>query len=108
MFNKCDKIAPDLEPGQTGALHISAKKGIGLDRLLDRIGETLDSAQRQVEFILPYDRASVLDMLYRKAQVKKADYVPEGIAVTVLCDAAVLGQLKEWVPDWRKKEEWED
>ena len=108
VFNKCDKIAPDLEPRQTGAVHISAKKGIGLDLLLSRIGETLDSAQRQVEFILPYDRASVLDMLYRKAQVKKADYVPEGIAVTVLCDAAVLGQLKEWVPDWRKKEEWED
>lgn len=108
VFNKCDKIAPDLEPRQTGALHISAKKGIGLDWLLDRIGETLDSAQRQVEFILPYDRASALDMLYRKAQVKKADYVPEGIAVTVLCDTAVLGQLKEWVPDWRKKEEWEE
>ena len=57
---------------------------------------------------LPYDRASVLDMLYREADVKQAEYRPEGVAVIAVCDSQTLGRLREWVPDTRPKEEWED
>ncbi len=92
----------------SGAVHISARQGQGLDRLLEAIEQTLARFKRRVEFILPYERASVLDMLYQEADVKQAEYGPEGIAVAVVCDSQILGRLREWVPDTRKKEEWED
>ena len=107
-FNKCDLMPAEFHPRMSGAVHISARQGQGLDKLLEEIEKTLSRFQRKVEFLLPYDRASVLDMLYRDAEVKKAKYQPEGIAVTAVCDSQVLGRLREWVPDTRKKEEWED
>lgn len=107
-FNKCDRMPAEFHPRMSGAVHISARQGQGLDRLLEAIEQTLARFKRRVEFILPYERASVLDMLYQEADVKQAEYGPEGIAVAVVCDIQILGRLREWVPDTRKKEEWED
>lgn len=107
-FNKCDRMPAEFHPRMSGAVHISARQGQGLDRLLEAIEQTLARFKRRVEFILPYERASVLDMLYQEADVKQAEYGPEGIAVAAVCDSQILGRLREWVPDTRKKEEWED
>ena len=108
VFNKCDKMPLDSQPRMTGAVHISAKTGEGLEALLAAIRQTLGRDKTRVEFVLPYARASVLDMLYRDADVKKAEYQEEGIAVEVVCDQQVLGRLYEFVPQYRPKEEWED
>ena len=108
VFNKCDKMPLDFQPRMTGAVHISAKTGEGLEALLAAIRQTLGRDKTRVEFVLPYARASVLDMLYRDADVKKAEYQEEGIAVEVVCDQQVLGRLYEFVPQYRPKEEWED
>ena len=108
VFNKCDKMPLDFQPRMTGAVHISAKTGEELEALLAAIRQTLGRDKTRVEFVLPYARASVLDMLYRDADVKKAEYQEEGIAVEVVCDQQVLGRLYEFVPQYRPKEEWED
>ena len=108
VFNNCDKMPLDFQPRMTGAVHISAKTGEGLEALLAAIRQTLGRDKTRVEFVLPYARASVLDMLYRDADVKKAEYQEEGIAVEVVCDQQVLGRLSEFVPQYRTKEEWED
>lgn len=107
-FNKCDLMPPAFQPRMSGAVHISAKQGEGIDALLKAIEETLARTKKRIQFVLPYDRAAVLDMLYRDADVKSADYQPEGIAVDVVVDGAVLGRLYEFVPQHRPKEPWED
>ena len=110
VFNKCDLLPPEFQPRMSDTLHISAKENLGLDALLDKIVEVhaQNQPKRQVEFLLPYDRASVLDMLYRDAEVKQAEYQEGGIGVVVVCSAAVLGRLYEFVPHLRPKAEWED
>lgn len=107
-FNKCDLMPPEFQPRMSGAIHISAKGGEGIGQLLKAIEETLARSKKRVQFMLPYGRASVLDMLYRDADVKTADYQPEGIAVDVVVDSQVLGRLYEFVPQHRPKEDWED
>lgn len=107
VFNKCDLMPPEFQPRMSGALHISAKNGEGMETLLKTIEETLGRGKEKLEFILPYDRASVLDWLYQNADVKSAEYQGEGIAVTVVCDARARGALREFVPQDRQKEEWE-
>lgn len=106
-FNKCDLVAPDAVPRQTGAVHMSAKTGEGLNELLAAIENSLMLGKKHVEFTLPYGRETVLDMLYRDADVQKAEYVEAGIEISVFCDEIVLGKLREFLPQEDTREEWE-
>ena len=51
-----------------------------------------------MHFILPYSAAGMLDQLYRDANVKKAEYLPEGIEVEAVCDSKLYGRLKPYLP----------
>ena len=106
VFNKVDLLVEGELPRIKDALYCSAKRGMGLDTLVARMTELLNLGSRTISFTLPYDRASVLDMLYREANVKKADYVPEGIAVECVCDERVRGRLREFLPPEEPKHDW--
>ena len=108
VFNKCDKMPLDFQPRMTGAVHISAKTGEGLEALLAAIRQTLGRDKTRVEFVLPYARASVLDMLYRDADVKKAEYRRRALqwkwCATSRCWAASMNLC----PNTGPKKSWED
>lgn len=106
VFNKIDLLEEGALPRGKDALYCSAKRGMGLDALVARMTELLNLGSRTLQFILPYDRASVLDMLYREANVKSADYVPEGIAIECVCDERVRGRLREFLPPEEPKYDW--
>lgn len=98
VFNKVD-LVPDAElPRRAGAVYCSALHGKGLDELMRSMVSCLSAGHRRVSFVLPYSRASVLDELYREANVKRADYVEDGISVEAVVDARMLGRLREFLP----------
>ena len=47
---------------------LSAKTGEGVDKLLEMIGERLDSGSRRCVLHIPYDKGGLLDQLYREAR----------------------------------------
>ena len=47
---------------------------------------------------LPYDKGSLLDMLYREAKVEQVEY-GETIDVTVVCGPRTLGQVQPFMED---------
>ena len=49
--------------------------------------------------LIPYARAGLLDTLQREADVRKIDYTEEGVAVEAVVPDALLGKLREFVPD---------
>ena len=98
VFNKADLVPEIRLPRQTDAMYCSALKGIGLDALVQRICGILSEKMHQVHFILPYSAAGMLDQLYRDANVKKAEYLPEGIEVEAVCDSKLYGRLKPYLP----------
>ena len=55
VFNKCDKMPLDFQPRMTGAVHISAKTGEGLEALLAAIRQTLGRDKIRVEFESSYE-----------------------------------------------------
>ena len=71
---------------------LSAKTGEGVDKLLEMIGERLDSGSRRCVLHIPYDKGGLLDQLYREAKVENVEY-GETIAVTAVCTPKVLGQM---------------
>ena len=92
VFNKSDRLpAGEIMPHGQDICSLSAKTGEGVDKLLEMIGERLDSGSRCVLHI-PYDKGGVLDQLYREAKVENVEY-GETIAVTAVCTPKVLGQM---------------
>ena len=107
VYNKSDLFFGDIRPHGEMSVNISAKTGEGLDELMACIDHILDKGTRRVTIHLPYDKAGLLDMLYREAKVEQVAYA-ETIDVVAVCVPRVLGQIKEYIEGYtEQKEEWE-
>ena len=101
VFNKCDRLTDEQLPRQRDALYCSAFKGIGLEKLVDRVCDVLGAQLRAVRFTLPYSASGLLDLLYRDAHVKRAEYFSDGIDVEAVVDDKVYGRIREHLPEER-------
>lgn len=108
VFNKADRLRDDALPRQADALYTSALKGIGMDQLVEKVCQTLGEGLRTVHFVLPYSAAQILDYLYRDANVKKADYVENGIEIEAVVDACAYGRIREYLPEDQREPENEE
>lgn len=107
VYNKCDLAFSGQRPAGEDSVSISARTGEGLDRLLALIDKRLDKGTRQVTIHLPYDKAGLLDGLYREARVESVEYAAT-IDVVAVCTPKVLGQVKDYIENWQEpKEDWE-
>ena len=108
VFNKCDKWTGEIRPHGEDIVSISAKTGEGLDKLLEAIGQRLDSGATRVTIHLPYDKGGILERLYQEAKVEQVEYA-ETIDVVAVCTPKTIGQLGPLVEGWQPhKEPWED
>ena len=99
VFNKVDLLRDDQLPREANAIYTAASKGIGLENLVNNICRILGDDLKTVNFILPYAQAGVLDRLYREANVKKAEYVEEGIAIEAVVDPKTYGRIRDLLPE---------
>ena len=107
VYNKCDLAFSGQRPAGEDSVSISARTGEGLDRLLALIDKRLDKGPRRVTIHLPYDKAGLLDGLYREARVESVEYAAT-IDVVAVCTPKVLGQVKDYIENWQEpKEDWE-
>ena len=108
VYNKADLVASANRPNDSGAVAISARTGAGVDKLLERIGQTLDKGSRRVTLHLPYEQSGLLDLLYREAKVLDVRY-EETTVVDAICLPKTLGRVRPYVypPLPEEKEEWE-
>jgi len=97
VFNKADCLpVGEIIPHGEDICVISARTGEGVDKLLEMIDRQLDKGTRRVLLHIPYDRGSLLDMLYREAKVEQVEY-SETIDVTAVCGPRTLGQVESFI-----------
>ena len=107
VYNKCDLAFSGALPREKDSVYISAKTGEGIKRLLQAVDEKLDKGTRRVTIHLPYDKAGLLDGLYREAKVESVEY-GETVDVTAVCTPRIMGQLKDYIEGLQEeKEDWE-
>ncbi len=109
VFNKIDRCPGEILPHGEDIVSISARTGQGLDELLHKIGDRLDTGAHRVVLHIPYDKGGIVDLLHREAKVERVDY-GETIEVEAVCTPIQLGRLKDYiVSGWTPpKEPWED
>lgn len=107
VYNKCDLAFSGQRSAGEDTVSISAKTGEGVPELLACIDKKLDKGTRRVTLHLPYDKAGLLDGLYREAKVESVEYTAS-IDVVAVCPPKVLGQVKDYVEGWHEeREDWE-
>ena len=107
VYNKSDVAFTGEWPKEDDAVAISAKTGEGIEELMAAIDRKLDKGTRRVMIHLPYDKAGLLDSLYREAKVESVEYAAT-IDVAAICTPKIMGQIKDYIEGWvETKEDWE-
>ncbi len=98
VLNKCDLISDNMT-GISGAVHISAKYGTGIDELLRAIEDNLPKKLKRVRLLLPFDKAGVAAKLRQTAVLHREEYTAEGLEIEVTLDEIQYAKLREYVID---------
>ena len=96
-YNKADLVSMEDIPTGEDIVSISASQGIGMNRLLAAIENSLGQARHHVMLCLPYSMGGQVEILHNNAQVKKVDYTGSGIEMEVILDDILYGRLREYV-----------
>ncbi len=90
VFNKCDKVPYINELDTSGeAVKISAKNGTGIDSLLAAIQKALPENSVRCRFLLPFDKAGLVNTIRQEGRIFSEDYTAEGIVLDALVDIKV-------------------
>jgi len=84
-LNKVDKLAPDLDSGLPSLedlpdnyVLISAELGWGIDTLLSKVEQVLESNLRELDVLLPYSEGALVDLFHKYGQVRTEEFTHAG------------------------------
>lgn len=97
VLNKCDLVElPPLTIDKHTAA-ISAKSGLGLDSLLQKIALNLPETHRRLQLLLPYDKAGLANELRLNGKVMEEEYRGEGIFLDALVDIKLCHKVQDYI-----------
>ena len=98
VVNKIDR-SPDagrFAEKHPGSVAVSATRGIGIDELLQAMGDRLRVADRVVELVVPYGRGDVLAAVHREGEVVETRNDEGATVVHVVLDDAGQARFREF------------
>lgn len=102
LFNKQDK-REDSEPMRDGradkTLRISAKSGQGLEELQELLADILRENKQYIEYVIPYDKSSILQQIRTSGELLSEEFLPEGTAIKAYVPNALFGKIKNQLKD---------
>jgi GTP-binding protein HflX len=101
VMNKLD-LLPELKRESlidtADVVHVSAAKGIGMDRLLQRIDELIEQDPvRQVRLLVPQSEGKALSTLDAKSVVMSREYRDGYVELEVQAPASILRQMTRFI-----------
>lgn len=90
VLNKCDISDWNGAFLPENTVLISAKEGIGLDRLVEEIAKALPETARRMELLLPFSEAGLLARIRADGKVFSEEYTADGIKVDALVDVKLI------------------
>jgi GTP-binding protein HflX len=100
VYNKCDKLSP-LEIGADNekTIHISAREGKGIDKLLEAIDNNLPVRIKKVKLLVPFSMGNLSSEIREKATLISENYTADGIEIEAVIDEEMYRKLKDYILD---------
>ncbi|HQZ90236.1 MAG TPA: GTPase HflX [Thermomicrobiales bacterium] len=106
-LNKIDLIESTIDPGALAEslglpgdfVPISAERGIGIDLLLERIGEAIGESQglEQVRVSIPFERAELVNLFHRAGRVDESTFDESGTHLTGMLPRRLLPRYEPFL-----------
>jgi GTP-binding protein HflX len=101
VFNKIDAAEPDVLVRLRGlapdALFVSARTGVGLDELRERIEQRLPRPDIEISALVPYTRGDLVAQVHERAEVLHTEHTAGGTLLHARVDAALAEVLRPYV-----------
>ncbi len=98
VMNKCDRVPALYELPTLGkTVHISARTGEGVPKLLSEIEKTVCARTVRVTLLIPFSEGQLLARIRRDGAVLSETYLPEGTRAEVIVDTAMLEELRAYL-----------
>lgn len=98
VLNKCDKLSSlEIAPNVQNSVHISAKNGTGIDKLLEAIDSNLPVRIKKVKLLLPFTAAGLANEIRTKATLISENYTSDGIEIEAIIDEVMYRKLREYI-----------
>ncbi len=94
VINKCDQIQLLPEMVAEDVVLISAKSGYGIDKLLQKISDTLKGTHTRMTITIPYDQLGLTAQIRADGKIFSEEYNEEGLKVDALIDNKILHLFK--------------
>ncbi len=100
VFNKSDLVeSGEFIPSVSNAVHISAKKGEGIDELLKAIENNLPIRVKKVRLLLPFSKAGLSAEIRQSGTLISEEYTAEGLEVVGIVDETLYAKVREFITE---------
>lgn len=97
VYNKAELCMEGLPKVQDNSIYMSARSGAGMQDLLNMVTDVLYSGNTTEEFLIPYDKGSVVSYLLEHGSVIMQEYVEKGTRIVVNCTQRDKEKYKEFI-----------
>lgn len=100
VFNKIDAnitYSPIIDERAKKIVSISAKNGTNIDALLSDIYSTLENLEQKVTLLIPHNKGSIINSLYKDSHIIYKEYRNNGIFVIANINPKNLTNIKAYI-----------
>jgi GTP-binding protein HflX len=84
------------------AVPVSALHKIGLHALLQKIAGVLAASMEQVQVLIPFNKAELVELFHRRGHVEREEHLPEGTCITGRLPRSLKGYYAPYREKMRK------
>ena len=104
VYNKVDLLDDEpetvstlLRSGDCETVCVSAKRGDGIDELVEIIEKKIFAGRVRAKLLVPYDKGDIVSRLCEKATVFSTEYTEYGTVIDAEMSAADAGRYREYI-----------
>ncbi|MBM3699930.1 MAG: GTPase HflX [Actinobacteria bacterium] len=101
VFNKIDLLSAEeldkLKLKYKNAVFISALKSSGLERLYEKIKNTVNQARIEISLKIPYSDNEMISFIYRNCKILEKNYLEDGALLVIYANTAIMEKVKKYL-----------